>query len=150
MVATISGSYLLVEDNPDHAELLRLSIEGLAPDVTLHHATDGIAALELLQQGPPGAPRPLRPDVILLDLKLPRLDGHQVLRTVKSDPELRHIPVVVLTTSDSRHDKRAAYQHHANSYLVKPIGFDKLQSLVAAITDYWGRTNLPPIRMGST
>lgn len=146
MVATVPGTYLLVEDNPDHAELLRLSIEGLVPDATLHHAVDGIAAMELLRRGLPGQGLPLRPDVILLDLKLPRLDGHQVLRAVKSDPELKHIPVVILTTSDSSHDKRAAYQCHANSYLVKPVGFDELQAMVAGITDYWGRTNVPPAK----
>jgi CheY-like chemotaxis protein len=144
MATTRVQTYLLVEDNADHAELLRLSIEAARPSVRLHHARDGVDALSFLH-GDAAEGRPaILPDLILLDLKLPRLGGLHVLHAVKSDPDLKKIPVVVLTTSDADHDRRSAYRSYANSYLVKPVGFDQLQVLVGELTHYWSETNVSP------
>ena len=84
-----------------------------------------------------------RPDLILLDLKLPRMHGHEVLRTLKADDDLKMIPVVVLTTSDAEQDRRKAYGLHANGYLVKPTDFGQFRQMIGAVTSYWGVWNRP-------
>src|SRR4030065_44027 len=103
-------------------------------------AADGEAAMSLLAAGSlEGAwhNRP-RPDLILLDLKLPRMHGHEVLRTLKADDDLKMIPVVVLTTSDAERDRRKAYGLHANGYLVKPTDLGQFRQMIGAVTSYWG------------
>lgn len=82
-----------------------------------------------------------RPDVVLLDLKLPKVDGHEVLAQVKADPELRSIPIVVLTTSAAERDRESAYRLHANSYLVNPVDFEQFRKLVTDLGFYWGVWN---------
>lgn len=130
---------LLVEDNPAHAEMIIRSFEQNDPTIGIHHVSDGEAALDcLFGRGDYAAPRPaFRPDVILLDLRLPRRSGLETLQTVKSAPGLRCIPVIVLTTSEAEGDLSLAYQYRANSYLVKPVQFDKFVRLMQDIGVYW-------------
>jgi CheY-like chemotaxis protein len=136
---------LLVEDNPADVRLTEEALKEAANALTrLHVASDGAEALEFLhRQGAHGnAPRP---DLILLDLNLPRVDGRQVLAQVKSDPDLRRIPVVVLTTSPSEDDILHAYDQHVNSYIRKPVDLDEFFAVLKAIDDYWlGSVALPP------
>jgi CheY-like chemotaxis protein len=114
---------LLVEDNLDHAELLRRNLEQFPAASFLHHVEDGEAAIDYIFGHGVYADRARfpAPDLVLLDLRLPRVDGLEVLRQVKRHPALRHTPVVVLTTSDAEHDAAKAYEHHASSFLTKPV-----------------------------
>jgi two-component system, chemotaxis family, response regulator Rcp1 len=136
---------LLVEDNPADVRLTQEALKEAAHARTrLHVAGDGVEALEFLhRQGSfAGAPRP---DLMLLDLNLPRVDGRQVLAEVKADPDLRRIPVVVLTTSPSEDDILHAYDQHVNSYIRKPVDLDQFLHVLRAIDDYWlGSVSLPP------
>jgi chemotaxis family two-component system response regulator Rcp1 len=136
---------LLVEDNPADVRLTQEALKEAAHARTrLHVAGDGVEALEFLhRQGSfAGAPRP---DLVLLDLNLPRVDGRQVLAEVKGDPDLRRIPVVVLTTSPSEDDILHAYDQHVNSYIRKPVDLDQFLHVLRAIDDYWlGSVSLPP------
>jgi two-component system, chemotaxis family, response regulator Rcp1 len=136
---------LLVEDNPADVRLTQEALKEAAHARTrLHVAGDGVEALEFLhRQGSfAGAPRP---DLMLLDLNLPRVDGRQVLAEVKGDPDLRRIPVVVLTTSPSEDDILHAYDQHVNSYIRKPVDLDQFLHVLRAIDDYWlGSVSLPP------
>jgi CheY-like chemotaxis protein len=134
--------FLLVEDDPDHAELVRRSLLGEEVACTVDHVTDGVAALAYLRGESPYSEN-AAPDVILLDLHLPRLDGHELLAVLKSDPAWRETPVVVLTTSDAELDRRRAYQAHANSYLVKPVDFLDFRRLIQDIVYYWSVRNRP-------
>jgi CheY-like chemotaxis protein len=127
---------LLVEDNPAHAELVRRTLEHHETPVIIDHVIDGEAALDyLFQRGAYGAA--LRPTVILLDLRLPKIDGLEVLRTIKTSPGLQKIPVVVLSTSKAEEDVAKAYTHHANSYLVKPVDFDRFVQMMRDLGLYW-------------
>src|ERR1035441_7840024 len=112
---------LLVEDNLDHAELVRRSLEQFPAASCLHHVEDGEAAVDYIFGRGACADRALfpAPDLVLLDLRLPRMDGLEVLRQVKSHPTLHPTPVVVLTTSDAERDAAAAYGYHANSFVTK-------------------------------
>jgi CheY-like chemotaxis protein len=136
---------LLVEDNPADVRLTEEALKEAANALTrLHVAMDGAAALDFLHRRGEhtGAPRP---DLMLLDLNLPRVDGRQVLAQVKSDPDLRRIPVVVLTTSPSEDDIIHAYDQHVNSYIRKPVDLDHFLEVLKAIDDYWlGSVTLPP------
>lgn len=132
---------LHVEDNADHADLVRRCLSHHRPESRIVRVEDGEAALEYLTKNDPSAPRPL---LILLDLRLPKVDGIDVLRAVKTNPSLAAIPVVVLTTSDSESDVSSAYEHHANSYLVKPDDFRRLDSMLKDVGDYWLDWNVQP------
>jgi CheY-like chemotaxis protein len=134
---------LLVEDDPDHAELVRRALAAQQGPVQTDVVGDGEAALAFLRRGLDGA-GDTRPHLILLDLRLPRMDGLQLLREVKSSPELRGIPCVVLTTSDAERDMALAYDLHANSYLVKPDDHDLFRKLMGDIERYWLRSNRQP------
>ena len=136
---------LLAEDNADHAELIRtcLSEQKLLNEVI--HVTDGEQALDyLLRRGkyadPTSSPRP---DLILLDLRMPKIDGLEVLGQIKSTEGLKRIPVVILTTSDAEADVARAYDLHSNSYLVKPIEFDELFRKLQEMGFYWLVMNRP-------
>jgi two-component system, chemotaxis family, response regulator Rcp1 len=127
---------LLVEDNPGD---VRLTMEALKEGKLLNHvsvAEDGVEALALLHQEGKYAGRP-RPDLILLDLNLPKKDGREVLAEIKEDPELRHIPVVVLTTSTAQHDVLKTYDLHANCYINKPVDFEQFLQVVKSVGDFW-------------
>jgi CheY-like chemotaxis protein len=136
---------LLVEDNPADVRLTQEALKEAANATTrLHVAGDGVEALEFLHRQGEYASAP-RPDLMLLDLNLPRVDGRQVLAEVKGDPDLRRIPVVVLTTSPSEDDILHAYDQHVNSYIRKPVDLDRFLDVLKAIDDYWlGSVALPP------
>ena len=129
---------LLVEDSSTDAFLIQEALRQVAFDHHVEVVTDGVAALERLRGD--GA----RPDLVLLDLNLPRKDGREVLAEVKGDPELRSIPVIVLTTSSAPPDVAFAYEHCANSYVRKPLGLERLIESAAAIRDFWVRTATLP------
>ncbi len=137
---------LLVEDDLAHAEIVRRNFERSRVANELIHVEDGQAALDFLQrQGAYAAPgRAPRPDLVLLDLRLPKVDGLEVLRRVKSDPELTAIPVIVLTTSAAESDMVRAYDAHANSYLVKPVDFPQFVELLETLGYYWLAWNERP------
>ena len=135
--------FLLVEDDDTHAHLVARSLAKSRVANQVHRVTDGAEAIEFLKRQGKYANQ-VRPDVVLLDLKLPKLDGHEVLSRIKSDPDLKTIPVVVMTTSDAESDRAKAYQHHANSYVVKPVDFEKFRLLVNDLCLYWGVWNEIP------
>ncbi len=147
-MSTRPVTILLVEDNPDHTELIRRSLQKYQVAITLQHVADGEAALDyLFQRGDPRSFDPLkysRPDVILLDLRLPKVDGLEVLKEIKCDQELRHIPVVILTSSETDRDLVRAYDNYVNSYLVKPLDFDKFSKLMNELGFYWLGLNRHP------
>ncbi len=127
---------LLVEDNPGDVLLTREAFAGFKVTNTLHVVEDGEAAMAYLKgEGEyAGAPRP---DLVLLDLNLPRKSGREVLAEIKADPQLRLTPVIVLTTSAAEEDVQYAYGHCANSYIVKPIGFENFARAVSKIHSFW-------------
>ena len=130
---------LLVEDDPAHAEIVKRNLQDFRIANRLTHLPDGQAALDYLQpfatEGRSGDSE--QPDLILLDLRLPKVDGVEVLGRLKADTVLRRIPVVVLTTSSAEQDMVAAYTNGAGSYLVKPVDFDKFRALLEAFGFYW-------------
>ena len=138
---------LLVEDDPDHADLVTFSLVESQPKAkVVHHVSDGDAALDyLFRRGDFANPdQSLRPHLILLDLRLPKVDGLVVLKEIKTSSEdLRRIPVVVLTSSEADSDTAAAYDFRANSYVVKPVDYEKFHQLVADIGYYWLVWNHP-------
>jgi len=130
---------LLVEDDPAHAEIVRRNFKGCRMANRLMHVEDGQEALDYLYRkgkfsDPEKSPRP---GIILLDLRLPKVDGLEVLKIIKSDPGLDRIPVVILTTSAAEADMIKAYDSHANSYLVKPVDFPQFVALMESICYYW-------------
>lgn len=137
---------LLVEDNPDHADLVKRNLEDFQVANKIYHVEDGEAALHYLKGLGiyAGSVENPRPDLILLDLRLPKIDGLEVLKEVKTDPGLRNIPVVVLTTSDAELDLAKAYEYHANSYVTKPVDFDSISDLLKDLGYYWLAWNKRP------
>lgn len=129
---------LLVEDNPGDVRLTREALRGSQLSTRLSVVTDGDAAVDFVRRRPPYADAP-RPDLILLDLNLPRMKGDRVLAELKEDPELRRIPVVVLTSSTSEADIRQAYDLHANCYCAKPVQLEDFIELIGAIESFWLR-----------
>jgi two-component system response regulator len=144
--ATLSSSIqiLMVEDNPDDVELTTEALRDAKICHQLHVVSDGADALSFLRKEGPYANAP-RPDLILLDLNLPRKDGRQVLAEIKADERLRLIPVVVLTTSQADEDILRAYRLNANCYVTKPVDFDQFMKVVKAINEFWLTVvRLPP------
>jgi len=127
---------LLVEDDPGDVLLIKEAFEFNKVHNNLNVVSDGEQALDYLRrQGEHSAA--LRPDLVLLDLNLPRKDGREVLAEVKQDPELRTIPIVVLTTSEAEEDVLKSYQLHANAYVTKPVDFERFVSIVRQIDDFF-------------
>lgn len=140
-------SVLLVEDDPDHAELIIRSLEDHPIRSEIRHLSDGESALDFLfRRGAYRAETGPRPHMVLLDLRLPRVDGLEVLREIRSSKELDGMPVVVLSTSDAETDVGRAYSHCANSYLVKPFDFDTFTTLMGNVGFYWLGWNQYPRR----
>ena len=137
---------MLIEDNIDHAELVVRTLEAHHIANRVRHFLDGQSALDYLYRRGEfdGSMETQRPRVILLDLRLPRVDGMEVLKTIKADPDLRGIPVIVLTTSEAEKDVARAYHNHANSYLVKPVGFEDFQKLMDNLGVFWLGWNVTP------
>jgi len=136
---------LLVEDNLADAELAREGLQDGRLLHTLHHVTDGMQALEFLRKQGPFAKVPT-PDLILLDLNLPKKDGREVLAEVKTDPELKRIPVVVLTSSESETDIVRSYDLHANCYMCKPVDMARFIETIRKIDELWLTVVVPPPR----
>lgn len=127
---------LLVEDDPGDVLITREAFAENKVRNNLSVVNDGVNALRYLNKEDEYADAP-RPDLILLDLNLPRVDGHEVLARIKSDQELQRIPVVVLTTSDAEEDVLRSYELHANAYVTKPVDFERFLSVVRQIDDFF-------------
>ena len=127
---------LLVEDDPGDVMMTREAFQDYKLRNELHVVSDGAEAMAFLRQEGEYAGRP-RPDLVLLDLNLPRMDGRQVLEAIKSDPELASIPVVVLTTSENEDDVLRSYSLHANAYVTKPVDFQRFIEVVRQIDDFF-------------
>jgi CheY-like chemotaxis protein len=127
---------LLVEDNPGDVRLTREALKEGKVHNNLHVAPDGVEALAFLRREGKYADA-VRPDLILLDLNLPRKSGREVLEEVKGDPALRNIPVVILTSSQAEQDIARAYDLHANCYITKPVDLDQFITVVKSIEDFW-------------
>jgi len=137
-------SILLVEDDPAHAEIVLRNLTNLRERVRcVAHLSDGQQALDYLRrEGQHSDPQTSpRPDLVLLDLRLPRVDGFEVLRRMKASDDVSHIPVVVLSTSEAEGDIAAAYQTGACSYLVKPAEFEAYMELIRGLGHYWSDLN---------
>ncbi|GAB4541525.1 MAG: response regulator [Anaerolineales bacterium] len=137
---------MLVEDNIDHAELVIRTLEEHAIANKIIHFSDGQTALDyLFRRGEYARPEDSpRPHMILLDLRLPRVDGLEALKQIKAADELKPIPVIILTTSEAEKDVARAYDNHVNSYLVKPVGFEKFSQLMQDLGFYWLGWNTHP------
>jgi CheY-like chemotaxis protein len=134
---------LLVEDSPGDVRLTREAFRDANVSIRLHVASDGVEAMAFLRRQDEHIHAP-RPDLILLDLNLPRMDGREVLAQVKEDPSLKTIPTVILTTSEAEADIMKSYELQANAYLSKPVQLDAFESLVNSIKDFWlTRVKLP-------
>jgi two-component system, chemotaxis family, response regulator Rcp1 len=127
---------LMVEDSPSDAQLTIEALHAAKIANRLSHVEDGVEALRFLRREGPYADAP-RPDLILLDLNLPRKDGREVLEELKRDADLKVIPVVVLTTSQSEQDVLRSYELHANCYITKPVDFTQFMEVVRAIEHFW-------------
>lgn len=135
---------LLVEDNPGDVRLTREALKDAKVSNMLHVVEDGVAALDFLYRRGAYSAVP-RPDLILLDLNLPRKNGREVLAEVKQDPRFRAIPVVILTTSQAEEDIVRAYDLHANCYISKPVDFAQFSKIVRTIDEFWlSVVSLPP------
>lgn len=130
---------LLVEDSPSDAELTRKAFQLQRIDLRLHHVWDGVECLQFLEKAAAYTAAP-RPDLIILDLNMPRMDGRQVLQTVKQNENFSPIPIVVLTTGSEKFDIMEAYRSHANAYLIKPVDLERFFSLVSEIKHFWLET----------
>ncbi len=127
---------LLVDDSPGDARLTREAFLAANPAIEVHVTTDGLDAMSFLRHEGAHANSP-PPDLILLDLNLPRMNGREVLASIKEDPALKKIPTVILTTSESEVDILKCYQLCANSYLSKPVQLEAFEKLVTSINDFW-------------
>jgi two-component system response regulator len=135
---------LMVEDDPDDILLTQMALRANRLRMNLSVVNDGVEAMRFLR-GEGGYADRRRPDLVLLDLNLPLMDGREVLMAIKQDPSLADIPVVVLTTSQAEEDIAASYRQHANCYISKPVDFDQFRSVVASIETFWFTVvRLPP------
>ena len=135
---------LLVEDNPGDVRLTKETLKDAKLMVDLHVVGDGVEAMAFLRQEGKHASAPC-PDLVLLDLNLPKKDGREVLAEIKQDPDLRRIPVVVLTISNAEEDILKSYNLHANAYVNKPLDLEQFAKITKAIEDFWFTVvKLPP------
>ena len=139
---------LLVEDSPGDVRLTREAFREANGSVLLHVASDGVEAMLFLRHQGEYRDSP-RPDFILLDLNLPRMDGREVLAHIKADASLRMIPTVILTTSDADADVLRSYELNANAYLRKPVTLEAFENLVKSINDFWLTKVVLPVRQPS-
>jgi CheY-like chemotaxis protein len=135
---------MLVEDNPADARLTEEAMRECGVPTSLHHVWDGEQAMGFLRREGDFSDAP-RPDIVLLDLNMPKMDGRAVLSQLKADPNLMTIPVVVLTTSEAEEDILNSYELHANCYVQKPVDLDKFMSIIGLIENFWlSVVRLPP------
>jgi two-component system, response regulator len=146
MALPISAELMIVEDNPQDLELALLALRKVSPTERIHIARDGAEALDYLfcEGAFAGHLITERPKVILLDLKLPKIDGLDVLKRLKGDVRTRTIPVVMLTSSREQRDVVESYDLGVNSYIVKPVNFDRFSEAVRDLGLYWQQLNQPP------
>jgi CheY-like chemotaxis protein len=135
-------SLLLVEDDDNHAHLVQHALRRGRLSSVARRVSDGAEALAFLRAEGPYTGR-TRPDIVLLDLNLPKIDGLEVLRQMKADETLRTIPVVMMTTSDAESDRELAYLSYVNSYVLKPTDVGQFRRLLDGLTEYWGTWNRP-------
>jgi two-component system, chemotaxis family, response regulator Rcp1 len=128
---------LLIEDSPGDVRLTREAFRDASMSIELHVAADGVEAMAFLRREAPHNTKAKRPDLILLDLNLPKMDGREVLAHIKEDYSLRSIPTIILTTSDAEADIVQSYQLQANCYLTKPVQLEAFESLVKSINEFW-------------
>jgi CheY-like chemotaxis protein len=139
---------LLVEDSPGDVRLTKEAFRDADPQIDLRVAVDGVEAMAYLRREGVHSDAP-RPDFILLDLNLPKMDGREVLALIKEDDDLKTIPTVILTTSDAEADIVTSYKLQANCYLSKPVQLEEFESLVKSINDFWlTRVKLPQQALG--
>ena len=136
-----SGPIILVEDNESDAEVARRAIKRSSPTRTLVVIGDGLSAAEMLL-GTEGQPPGPRPRLMMIDINLPGLDGIELLTRIRSNPELRGVAVVIVSSSSEERDIRRAYDRGCNSYVTKPVDIRELQSLYASVVNYWTQTNI--------
>ncbi len=139
----MGAQILLVDDDPNDVWLLTRTFEKVCADCHLHFANDGEVAIRMLR-APAGCEIHVRPDLVLLDLNMPKVDGFEVIKNIKSDPDLCQIPIIVLTTSNRAECRVKSYQRYANSFLTKPVAIGELEQMVESIVRYWLHT--PGIR----
>jgi CheY-like chemotaxis protein len=138
----VTAHVLLVEDNPDEAELTRLAVQRYSPGITVDHVSNGQEAVDyLLRKGAHAKRTSAQPALVLLDLKMPLLDGFGVLAQVKSQEQLRDTPVVVLTSSSEPSDLRRAYAQGTNAYVAKPTDYAEFVSAMKHVCEFWLRIN---------
>ena len=135
-VISRSMEILLVEDSPDDIELTKEALSEGKVWHNLHVARDGAEAMQFLKHEGKHAKAP-RPDLVFLDLNLPKKDGREILDEVKSDPNLKEIPIVVLTTSETTEDIVSSYARHANAYVAKPVDMERFIEVIQKIEDFW-------------
>lgn len=130
---------LLIEDNPAHAELIKRGLENANPNLKLIHLTDGEQALDFFfrRNNFQHLSETVQPAVVLLDIRLPKLSGLEVLRAIRSSENVKSVPIVILTSSAAERDLEAAYKAHVNSYLVKPLDLHTFMNLMEDISKYW-------------
>jgi CheY-like chemotaxis protein len=138
---------LLIEDNPGDVRLTREAFRDAETPIHIHVASDGVEAMAFLGRQGPHANAP-RPDLILLDLNLPRMDGREVLAHIKADDSLKSIPTIILTSSQAEIDILRSYQLQANAYLCKPLQLDAFETLVTSTSDFWLTKVKLPRRQG--
>lgn len=129
----------MIEDDDDHFELANFSINKSEHAEILYRSSDGEEALSLVNQII--ADEIEKPDLVMLDINIPKIDGIEVLKKFKGCTELATIPVVIFTTSNASRDKARAYENHANSYMVKPADFDEMKRILDLMIEYWGNCN---------
>lgn len=139
---------LLIEDDESHAQLIRMTLEDIAddhesPQLSITHLDDGEKAIDYVNPDSSNQ-NAKRPDMIMLDLNIPKVTGHEVLEYIKSHDDLRDIPVVIFSSSRDERDLKLAYMHNVNSYLMKPTEFSSFQSLLGIVKAYWSQWNITP------
>ena len=145
---TRPAEILLVEDNEDDVELTRIGFKKSKLLLNLHHVTDGVECMEFLRKQGSYADAP-RPDLILLDLNMPRMDGREVLAEIVADEALCNLPVIVLTTSTDEEEIRTMYNLRCSSYIAKPVDFEQFLRVVQSLADYWFTVVMLPVAQGA-